>query len=122
MRSSWASCGEHLQDNGQLVAKVATAKEEAGAKFRDYFDYREAISVHSLAPGLALFRGRKEEILQLALKLPEELVEQPTGTPPPAVTSFNSCERRIAAALSDFRPVGVPRTRGCCKRLVGRGR
>jgi uncharacterized protein len=35
---------EHLQENGQLVAKVATGKEEAGAKFRDYFDYREPIS------------------------------------------------------------------------------
>jgi uncharacterized protein len=88
---------EHLQDNGQLVAKVATGKEEAGAKFRDYFDYREAISVIPSHRGLALFRGRKEEILQLALKLPEELVEQPAGTPPPAVTPFNSCERRIAA-------------------------
>ncbi len=88
---------EHLQDNGQLVAKVATGKEEAGAKFRDYFDYREAISVIPSHRGLALFRGRKEEILQLALKLPEELVEQPAGTPPPAVTLFNSCERRIAA-------------------------
>jgi uncharacterized protein len=88
---------EHLQDNGQLVAKVATGKEEAGAKFRDYFDYREPISAIPSHRGLALFRGRKEEILQLALKLPEELVEQPAGTPPPAVTPFNSCERRIAA-------------------------
>jgi uncharacterized protein len=88
---------EHLQENGQLVAKVATGKEEAGAKFRDYFDYREPISAIPSHRGLALFRGRKEEILQLALKLPEELVEQPAGTPPPAVTPFNSCERRVAA-------------------------
>ncbi len=62
---------EHLQENGQLVAKVAAGKEEAGAKFRDYFDYREAISAIPSHRGLALFRGRKEEILQLALKLPE---------------------------------------------------
>ena len=87
---------EHLQSNGQLVAKVATGKEEAGAKFRDYFDYREAITAIPSHRGLALFRGRKEEILQLALKLPEELVEQAAGAPPPAVTPFNSCERRIA--------------------------
>jgi uncharacterized protein len=88
---------EHLQENGQLVAKVASGKEEAGAKFRDYFDYREPISAIPSHRGLALFRGRKEEILQLALKLPEELVEQPAGTPAPAVTPFNSCERRVAA-------------------------
>jgi uncharacterized protein len=88
---------EHLQENGQMIAKVATGKEEAGAKFRDYFDYREPISAIPSHRGLALFRGRKEEILQLALKLPEELVEQPAGTPAPAVTPFNSCERRVAA-------------------------
>ncbi len=88
---------EHLQENGQLVAKVATGKEEAGAKFRDYFDYREPISAIPSHRGLALFRGRKEEILQLALKLPEELVEQPAGAPAPAVAPFNSCERRIAS-------------------------
>jgi protein Tex len=88
---------EHLQENGQLVAKVAAGKEETGAKFRDYFDYREPIEAIPSHRGLALFRGRKEEILQLALKLPEELVEQPAGTAPAAVTPFNSCERRIAA-------------------------
>jgi uncharacterized protein len=88
---------EHLQANGQLVSKVAAGKEEAGAKFRDYFDYREPISAIPSHRGLALFRGRKEEILQLALKLPEELMEAAAGTPTPASTPFNSCERRIAA-------------------------
>ena len=92
---------EHLQTNGQLIAKVAEGKEEPGAKFRDYFDYREAISAIPSHRGLALFRGRKEEILQLALKLPEEIVEQPAaGTPAvatPATSALpNSCERRIA--------------------------
>ena len=88
---------EHLQHNGQLVSKVATGKEEAGAKFRDYFDYREPISsIPRSHRALALFRGRKEEILQLALKLPEELVEQPAGGVTPTNTPFNSCESRIA--------------------------
>ena len=83
---------EHLQEQGQLIAKVAEGKAEAGAKFRDYFDYREPISAIPSHRGLALFRGRKEEILQLALKLPEDLLEQAAaGTLP-----FNSCERRIA--------------------------
>jgi uncharacterized protein len=86
---------EHLQDQGQLIAKVAEGKAEAGAKFRDYFDYREPISAIPSHRGLALFRGRKEEILQLALKLPEDLLEQPAGTTA-AAAPFNSCERRIA--------------------------
>jgi protein Tex len=90
---------EHLQDNGQLVAKVAPGKEEAGAKFRDYFDYREPVTAVPSHRALALFRGRKEEILQLALKLPEELAEQQEGAPatPSLAAPFNSCERRIAA-------------------------
>jgi uncharacterized protein len=92
---------EHLQANGQLVSKVAEGKEEAGAKFRDYFDYREPISAIPSHRGLALFRGRKEEILQLALKLPEELVEQPAAgsstAAAPVPAGPNSCERKIAA-------------------------
>jgi uncharacterized protein len=89
---------EHLQANGQLVSKVAAGKEEAGAKFRDYFDYREPIAAIPSHRALALFRGRKEEMLQLALKLPEELTEQP----PAAATSapFNTCERRIAGRFN----------------------
>ncbi len=89
---------EHLQQNGQLVAKVAAGKEEAGAKFRDYFDYREPISAIPSHRALALFRGRKEEILQLGLKLPEELVEpeQPQAAVSTASAPFNTCERRIA--------------------------
>ena len=95
---------EHLQANGQLVSKVATGKEEAGAKFRDYFDYREPISAIPSHRGLALFRGRKEEILPLALKLPEELTEQRRGGTPAASAPFNSCERRIAAHFEIARP------------------
>ena len=87
---------EHLQEQGQLIAKVADGKAEAGAKFRDYFDYREPISAIPSHRGLALFRGRKEEILQLALKLPEDLLEQPAGATA-AAAPFNSCERRIAS-------------------------
>jgi uncharacterized protein len=91
---------EHLQANGQLISKVAAGKEEAGAKFRDYFDYREPIAAIPSHRALALFRGRKEEILQLALKLPEELTEQQPGATPTSTAPFNSCERRIAGRFN----------------------
>ena len=81
---------ELLQTNGLLISKVIEGKEEAGAKFRDYFDYREPISAIPSHRALALFRGWREEVLRLALKLPEELVDT-EGTPPPS-----PCERRIA--------------------------
>lgn len=53
---------------GILVSKVAAGKEEAGAKFRDYFDYEEAISKIPSHRALALYRGRNEDILDLTLK------------------------------------------------------
>jgi protein Tex len=93
---------EHVQAQGQLVATVAQGKEEAGAKFRDYFNYREPISAVPSHRALALFRGRKEEMLQLVLKLPEDLVEPDPAHPTssqaaPSQAPFNACERKICA-------------------------
>ena len=84
----------HVQDQGIVVAKVAEGKEEAGAKFRDYFDYSEPLSSVPPHRALALFRGRTEEVLRVSLKLPEELVQQPSA---PAGHVPNSCEITIAA-------------------------
>jgi uncharacterized protein len=86
---------EHVRVSARLVSKVAEGKEEAGAKFRDYFEYQEPLEAIPSHRALALFRGRKEEFLQLALKLPEELEQatQPSG----AAEAMNSCERRIAS-------------------------
>jgi uncharacterized protein len=83
----------HLQDNATVVATVVAGKEEAGAKFRDYFDYKETLKSVPSHRALALFRGRAEEILRLALKLPEELQQDEK----PAATVPNSCELKIAA-------------------------
>jgi len=57
-----------LEANGVIRAKVVEGKEAEGAKYRDYFDHAEPlcrIPSHRL---LALFRGRREEILQLDLE------------------------------------------------------
>ena len=86
---------EHLRAGARVVAKLVEGKAEAGAKFRDYFDYQEPLGVIPSHRALALFRGRKEEILQLALKLPEEL--EPAAQPGAASEALNSCERKIAA-------------------------
>ncbi|HZV38404.1 MAG TPA: Tex family protein, partial [Pseudoxanthomonas sp.] len=53
---------------GVIRARVAPGKEEAGAKYRDYFDHAEnlvKIPSHRL---LALFRARREEVLFLDLE------------------------------------------------------
>lgn len=87
-----ASVRAHLQDHGVLVSALAEGKEEAAAKFRDYFAYSEPIKDIPSHRALALFRGRKEELLKVSLKLPEELTPPATGQPP-----FNACELKIAA-------------------------
>ena len=86
---------EHLRASAQLVSRLVEGKEEAGAKFRDYFDYREPLEAIPSHRALALFRGRKEEVLQLALKLPEEL--EAAAGPAAAPDALNSCERKIAS-------------------------
>lgn len=81
---------EYLWDNGILASKVAEGKEEAGAKFSDYFAYSEALKAVPSHRALALFRGRNEAVLHLSLALPEELETAPSRAP-------NTCERMIAA-------------------------
>ncbi|HWU84304.1 MAG TPA: Tex family protein, partial [Rhodocyclaceae bacterium] len=79
---------EQLQENGILTSVMAEGKEVEGAKFRDYFAYSENISEIPSHRALALFRGRNEDVLRLALKMPEELQDPPLSSP---------CERRVAA-------------------------
>ncbi len=86
---------EHLRENAWLIAKIEPGKEEAGAKFRDYFDYREPLKAIPSHRALALFRGRKEQLLQLAVQLPEAL--ETDGAPAQPADAVNSCERKIAA-------------------------
>lgn len=86
-----------LWEQGLLSSRVVEGKEEAGAKFRDYFDYSEPLRQVPSHRALALFRGRHEEMLKLALRLPET-----TGAALPAM-SLEPCEQMIAArfAISD---------------------
>lgn len=60
---------QYLWKNAHFVSQVLPEKEEVGAKFRDYFDYQEPIAKIPSHRALALFRGRSEGVLQLALKV-----------------------------------------------------
>jgi len=86
-----AALRAHLQANAVLVSTVAEGKEENAAKFRDYFAYRETLRTVPPHRALALFRGRKENLLKVSLKLPEE-IDAAEGAAP-----FNTCELKIAA-------------------------
>ncbi len=58
---------EWLAREGTIRAKVVEGKEAAGEKFRDYFDHAEPLAQIPSHRLLALFRGRREEFLQLDL-------------------------------------------------------
>ncbi|HRX70699.1 MAG: RNA-binding transcriptional accessory protein [Candidatus Competibacteraceae bacterium] len=77
---------EYLWENAVLLSQMVEGKAEEGAKFRDYFDYREALHKIPSHRALALFRGRNEGILQLTLEVGEA---DATGPDPG--------ERRVAA-------------------------
>lgn len=55
-----------------FIAKVIKGKEEAGIKFKDYFDLTEAVSACPSHRILAMRRGEKEEILTLRVLPPED--------------------------------------------------
>ncbi|WP_107644965.1 Tex family protein, partial [Streptomyces sp. Ru87] len=58
---------ERMWSRGRLTAKVREGKEEAGAKFADYFDFSEGFTELPSHRVLAAFRGEKEEVLDLVL-------------------------------------------------------
>ncbi|MEU6329102.1 Tex family protein [Streptomyces sp. NPDC047049] len=62
---------ERMWSRGRVAAKVREGKEEAGAKFADYFDFAEPFTELPSHRVLAMLRGEKEEILDLQLE-PED--------------------------------------------------
>ncbi|WP_322999627.1 Tex family protein [Castellaniella sp.] len=79
-----------LWQTGLVYAQVVSGKETEGEKFRDWFDFHEALRTLPSHRVLALLRGRQQGILDLRLGLDAEREAQ---TPHPCVT-------RIADLLS----------------------
>jgi uncharacterized protein len=59
---------ERVWSRGRLASKVRDGKAEEGAKFADYFDFTEPLTKLPSHRILALFRGEKEEVLDLTLE------------------------------------------------------
>ncbi len=70
---------ERMWTRGRLAAKVREGKEEAGAKFADYFDFAEPFTALPSHRVLAMLRGEKEDVLDLVLE-PEEPSDAPGPT------------------------------------------
>ncbi|MBC7300966.1 MAG: RNA-binding transcriptional accessory protein [Nocardia sp.] len=81
---------ELMWNRGQVTAKVRAGKEEAGAKFSDYFEFSEPFHKLPSHRILALLRGEKEEMLTLHLD---------ADTEEPAPGERTIYEGRIAVAF-----------------------
>ena len=82
---------EYLQDHGVVQAGVIAGKEGAAEKYADYFDHAEPLAAMPSHRALAVFRGRREDLLDVRLRLDSETA-QPAWNDP-----HNPCEARIAA-------------------------
>ncbi len=63
---------EWLWENALLKSSMISGKEQAGAKFSDYFDFSQAIKVIPSHRALALFRARNEGVVFLDLVIDED--------------------------------------------------
>ncbi len=62
-----------LWEHAVIRSQVGEGKAEEASKFRDYFDHAEPLAKTPSHRALALFRGRKEGVLRVAMALPDEL-------------------------------------------------
>lgn len=93
-----AKVRDYLSRNAYLTSRVIEGKEEEGAKFRDYFAHQEPIATTPSHRALAMFRGRNEGILNLALNADPHHDEPPRES---------YCEQIIADHLN-LRLNGAP--------------
>jgi uncharacterized protein len=80
---------EQMWKQGLAVSRVREGKETEGAKFADYFAFSEPLTKLPSHRVLALFRGEKEDVLDVVL--------QPDDTDPAEAPVTSHYERQIAA-------------------------
>lgn len=70
---------ERMWSIGRLASKVRDGKHEDGAKFSDYFDWSEPYTKLPSHRILAMFRGEKEDVLELTMRPDDGSEEAPPG-------------------------------------------
>ena len=76
---------EQMWSRGRLVSRVREGREEAGAKYADYFEFAEPFTALPSHRILAVMRGEKEEILDLTMDAGEPPAD---GLAPPAPSDY----------------------------------
>ncbi|EST38385.1 RNA-binding protein, partial [Streptomycetaceae bacterium MP113-05] len=94
---------ERMWERGRVAATVRPGKEEQGSKFKDYFDFAEGFTKLPSHRVLALLRGEKEEVLDLALE-----PEAPSEASDASAAGTPSAYERSIASRFGIRDQGRP--------------
>jgi len=90
---------ELFVEKGVFKSRVVPGKEDAGIKFKDYFEWEESVKSAPSHRVLAMRRGEKEEILYLDVMPPEE--EAIDVLEKAFVTGHNAAADQVKLAISD---------------------
>ena len=82
-----------------VKSSVAKGKQEAGIKYKDYFDWSESLAQAPSHRILALFRGENEGILNLNLAGPDQDVLDKLDRR--FIKGNNACARQVTLAIQD---------------------
>jgi protein Tex len=106
------SLRQYVFAHALLQAKVVEGRQEKGAKFAEYFAFSEPARALPSHRVLALFRGRKEGVLRLALVLPAPAGTAPAAPSPAAVEALPPAVDADAQPGEEVGPtVGTPPVR-----------
>jgi len=86
-------------EKGTFQSKIITGKEEAGIKYKDYFDWTEPVKSAPSHRVLAMRRGEKEEILWLDIQPVEDEAIQLLETL--FINGNNDSSQQIKLAITD---------------------
>src|SRR5437899_9693338 len=81
-----------------MASTVCNGKKAEGEKFKDYFDFSEPLTKLPSHRILAMFRGEKEEILDL------QILPEPVAATPTAVSSYELKIMQRFAIFDQGRP------------------
>ncbi|WP_431201418.1 Tex family protein [Bradyrhizobium betae] len=89
---------EDVWTNARMASKVRDGKKTEGEKFADYFEFSEPLTKLPSHRILAMFRGEKEEILDLQIQ-----AEEP---PPPGVPGIYELKIMKRFGIADLKRAG----------------
>ncbi|MBR0969730.1 Tex family protein [Bradyrhizobium japonicum] len=90
---------EEMWTNARMASKVRDGKKTEGEKFADYFEFSEPLTKLPSHRILAMFRGEKEEILDLQ-------IQAETEAPPPGVPSAYELKIMKRFGIADLKRAG----------------